>query len=212
MNFIDPFDIEFILNPVCPLHLTWMEILILVFLFQMHFECAEAIFRSRLGKFYSNSNKIHFTSLVQKSAMSDNRKHSPDGQCRVPCQLEPYWIPFAKVLELSEIPISLPFLIRSKSGDMINVGKCAGHCNSSFKSLYPNHSVRSKVSPKLPYCDIKEIQTHCVPIEFEDIETEIIGDEEIVQGPKIKNLVIRNCACTEVQTCDWKHTMPLSKW
>ena len=51
------------------------------------------------------------------------------------------------------------------------------------------------------YGDIKDIQTHCVPIDFEDIETEIIGDEEIVQGPKIKNLVIRKCACTEVQTC-----------
>ena len=178
-----------------------MEILIFVFLFQVRFDCVDAIFRSRLGKFSPN-NKMHFTSLVQKSAMTDNRMLSQDAQCGVPCQLEPYWIPFAKVFELSETPISLPFLIRSKSGDMINVGKCAGHCKSFFKPLYPKHSVRPNVSLKLPYCDIKDIQTHCVPIEFEDIETEIIGDEEIVQGPTIKNLVIRKCACTEVQTCD----------
>ena len=177
-----------------------MEILIFVFLFQMRFECAEAIFRSRLGKFSPNNNKMHFTSLIQKRSISDNRKLSPDAQCRVPCQLEPYWIPFAKVLELSEIPISLPFLIRSKSGNMINIGKCAGHCNSSFKPPY-QHSVRPNISLKLPYGNIKDIQTHCVPIKFEDIETETIGDEEIVQGPKIKNLVIRKCACTEVQTC-----------
>ena len=96
-----------------------MEILIFVFLFQVRFECVDAIFRSRLGKFSPNNNKMHFTSLVQKSAMTDNRMLSPDAQCGVPCQLETYWISFAKVLELSEIPISLPFLIRSKSGDMI---------------------------------------------------------------------------------------------
>ena len=178
-----------------------MKILVFIFISQMCFQYAEAIFRSRLGKFSPNNNKIQFPSMVQKSATSHNRKLSSDAQCRVPCQLEPYWIPFAKVLELSEIPIFLPSLIRSKSGDMINVGKCAGHCNASFKPLY-QHSVRPNISLKLPHGNIKGIQTHCVPIEFEDIETEIIGDEEIVQGPKIKNLVIRKCACTEVQTCD----------
>ena len=97
--------------------------------------------------------------------------------------------------------LSYMILIR-RDPNMINVGKCAGHCNSFFKPLYPKHSVRPNVSLKLPYCDIKDIQTHCVPIEFEDIETEIIGDEEIIQGPTIKNLVIRKCACTELHICD----------
>ena len=90
---------------------------------------------------------MHFKSLIQKK--SDNRRLDPVGQCKVPCQLEPFWIPFAKVLELSDIPRSMHFLIRSKFGDMIDVGKCAGHCNSSFKPLYEN-LVRPKISLRLP--------------------------------------------------------------
>ena len=116
-----------------------MKILILIsYLIQMRFQFAEAIFRSRINKFSSSNNKMHFKSLIQKNSKSDNRRLDPFGQCKVPCQLEPFWIPFAKVLELSDIPRSMHFLIRSKFGDMIDVGKCAGNCNSSFKSLYEN--------------------------------------------------------------------------
>ena len=102
----------------------------------MRFQSAEAIFRSRIGKFSSPNNKMEFKSVIQKNSKSDNRRLDPVGQCRVPCQLEPYCIPFAKVLELSDIPIFMPYLIRSKSGDMIDVGKCAGNCNSSIQPVY----------------------------------------------------------------------------
>ena len=46
------------------------------------------------------------------------------------------------------------------------------------------------------------MQTVCVPIEYDDIETEIIGDENMTKGPTIENLVIRSCACTEIETRD----------
>ena len=101
----------------------------------MRFQSAEAIFRSRIGKFSSPNNKMEFKSVIQKNSKSDNRRLDPVDKCRVPCQLEPYCIPFAKVLELSDIPISMPYLIRSKSGDMIDVGKCAGKCNSSIQPV-----------------------------------------------------------------------------
>ena len=166
----------------------------------MRFQFAEAIFRSRINKFSFPNNEMHFKSLIQKNSMSDNRRLDPVGQCKVPCQLEPFWIPFARVLELSDIPRSMHFLIRSKSGDMIDVGKCAGNCNPFFKPLYEN-LVRPQISLRLPLCDIKDMQTVCVPIEYDDIETEIIGDENMTNGPTIKNLVIRSCACTEVETC-----------
>ena len=167
----------------------------------MRLQFAEAIFRSRINKFSSPNNKMHFKSFIQKSSKSNNRRLDLGGQCKVPCQLEPFWVPFAKVLELSDIPRSMHFLIRSKFGDMIDVGKCAGNCNSSFKPLYEN-SVRSKISQWLPQQNIKDMQTICVPIEYDDIETEIIDDEDMAKGPTIKNLVIRSCACTEVETCD----------
>ena len=145
-------SIHLILNSlverVYSLHFTEMKILILIsYLIQMRFHFAEAIFRSRINKFSFPNNKMHFKSLIQKK--SDNRRLDPVGQCKVPCQLEPFWIPFAKVLELSDIPRSMHFLIRSKFGDMIDVGKCAGHCNSSFKPLYEN-LVRPKISLRLP--------------------------------------------------------------
>ena len=47
------------------------------------------------------------------------------------------------------------------------------------------------------------MQTICVPIGFEDIKTEIIDGDKILNGPTIKNLIIRNCACAEVQSCEW---------
>ena len=135
-------SIQLILNSlverVYSLYFTEMKILILIsYLIQMRFQFAEAIFRSLIKP------------LIQKNSMTDNRRLDPVGQCKVPCQLEPFWIPFAKVLELSDIPRSMHFLIRSKFGDMIDVGKCAGNCNSSFKSLYEN-LVRPKISLRLP--------------------------------------------------------------
>ena len=135
-------SIQLILNSlverVYSLYFTEMKILILIsYLIQMRFQFAEAIFRSLIKP------------LIQKNSMTDNRRLDPVGQCKVPCQLEPFWIPFAKVLELSDIPRSMHFLIRSKFGDMIDVGKCAGNCNSSFKSLYEN-LVRPKITLRLP--------------------------------------------------------------
>ena len=41
----------------------------------------------------------------------------------------------------------------------------------------------------------------CAPIGFDDIETEIFDGKNASKGPTIKNLVIRSCACTEVQFC-----------
>ena len=84
---------------------------------------------------------------------------------------------------------------------MINVGKCAGYCHSSIKPLYRN-PVRSFVSQNPPLYYIKDIQTICAPIEFEDIETEIIGNKDVAKGPTIEDFVIRSCACTEVEICE----------
>ena len=48
----------------------------------------------------------------------------------------------------------------------------------------------------------KNMHNRCAPIEFEDIKTVFANDNKIVDGPTIENLVIRSCACTEIQSCD----------
>ena len=112
-----------------------MKIFYLMFAIQMHFLCVEAYFRSRLSKFSSSNEKHLTTRTMQKHTNQNSRWIKQSSKCMQPCQLEPYWVSFEKVLKMSGIPFSLHSVIRSKS-DMINVGKCVGHCNASIISLY----------------------------------------------------------------------------
>ena len=167
------------------------------------FQNVEASFRSRFSRLSNN----HELPAV-------NKETSSAPKCSLPCQLESFWISFDKVLEMSEIPSFLHPFLRSKSGDMIDVGKCYGSCNYSYKQLYPNLvsvSIRSTwwsafrhpiLYGPLKTLNFKNMQTRCVPIGFEDIKTEIIDGDKILNGPTIENLVIRNCACAEVQSCE----------
>lgn len=139
-------------------------------------------FRSRLNEF---SRKHELATDINQFDSINRIQRSFRSKCNAPCQLEPYWISFDKVLELSEIPIFLHSFLRSKSEDMIDVGLCSGHCNSSIKRLYSDLNM----------------QTKCVPIEFGEIETEIVDGDRIHNGPTIKNLVIRKCVCTEIHFC-----------
>ena len=105
-----------------------MMIFLVFSMVQMQFfQNVEASFRSRLTRFSNN----HELAAVHKEASSAPK-------CSVPCQLESFWISFDKVLEMAEIPSFLHPFLRSKSGDMIDIGKCYGSCNSSYKHLYPN--------------------------------------------------------------------------
>ena len=49
---------------------------------------------------------------------------------------------------------------------------------------------------------VQDIETQCVPIEFEDLKTEILIDGKYENGPIVKNLIVKNCACSEIQICD----------
>ena len=120
-----------------------MRILCLIFcVIQIHFECVGASFRSRLSKHRSQKN-IFTTPAMHTKSNQSKQWIQKDPKCMQPCQLEPYWVSFDKVLELSDIPMLMHSVIRSKTdvGHMINVGKCAGNCNASIIPLY-QHSVR----------------------------------------------------------------------
>ena len=106
-----------------------------MFAIQMHFLCAEAYFRSRLSKFSSSNEKHLNTRTMHKHTIQNSRWIKQSPKCMQPCQLEPHWVSFEKVLMMTGIPFSLHSVIRSKS-DMINVGKCVGHCNASIIPLY----------------------------------------------------------------------------
>ena len=105
-------------------------------------EIVDANFQSRI----SGSSRNHELESGIKQEYSINRiRTSFRSKCDSPCQLESFWIPFEKVLELSKIPIFMHSFLKSKSGGLINVGKCSGHCSSSVKRLYPD-LVRQKMA------------------------------------------------------------------
>ena len=79
--------------------------------------------------------------ILLRTAKAKFRSRAIDQKCKVPCQLEPYWITFDRVLEMSELPPFLHSFIRPKSDKLIDVGKCIGHCSASHTPLY-HHTVR----------------------------------------------------------------------
>ena len=111
---------------------------------------SEAIFRSRLNKFTAKTyqddklslnmaHKGHSTTHMGHSIRGGHGKRNPiGGKCQMPCQRESFWIPFAAVMELGNIPNILRDTIRSKAGNMIDIGKCIGFCRPSQFSLYQN--------------------------------------------------------------------------
>ena len=135
-------------NLVYWLHFNEMQILVVFYLTQMRFQNAEAIFRSRLGKFSHGNKKLHFMSLKQKKSKSDKRRLNSVDECRVPSQLENYWIPFSKVLELSEFIFAFDqnWEIWLMLGSVLDI--------ASFLSNHYQDPVRSTISRKLPYFDI----------------------------------------------------------
>ena len=86
-----------------------------------------AFFGSRLTRSLNND----YVAAVPQKALN-----SPT--CHGPCQRESFWISFDKVLEISEIPVYFHSFLRSKSGEMIDIGKCYGYCHPSRKELYPD--------------------------------------------------------------------------
>ena len=48
---------------------------------------------------------------------------------------------------------------------------------------------------------IQNMETRCIPIEFTDLKTEITVAGEKITGPTIQNLIIKKCACSEIQAC-----------
>ena len=115
---------------------------------------SDAIFRSRLNKFtaktYQNDklslNMAHKTTHMGHSIRSTHGKRNHmTGKCQMPCQREPFWIPFTAVMELGNIPKMLRGTIRSKVGNMIDTGKCIGFCRPSQFSLYQNVPVSKHI-------------------------------------------------------------------
>jgi len=110
-------------------------------------ESSEALFRSRINKFSAKTyqddklslNMAHKTAHMGHSIRGTHGKRNQmGGKCQMPCQRESFWIPFAAVMELGNIPNMLRGTIRSKAGNMIDIGQCIGFCRPSQFSLYQN--------------------------------------------------------------------------
>ena len=110
-------------------------------------ESSGAIFRSRLNKFVEkryHNDKLSLN-VAQKTTHMDHSNagwsHERTGKCQMPCQRESFWIPFASVMELGNIPNVLRGTIRSNTGNMIDIGKCVGFCRQGQFPLYRREPV-----------------------------------------------------------------------
>ena len=130
-------------------HTKQMKVFILIFLALI--ESSVAIFRTRLKKFTAKTYQDDKLSLnmADKTAHiidhmghsirgTDEKRNQMGGKCQMPCQRESFWMPFAAVMELGNIPNMLQDTIRSKAGNMIDIGKCIGFCRPSQFKLYLN--------------------------------------------------------------------------
>ena len=115
----------------------WFQMRIVIYVFcgiQMQFQLAGAnFFRSRIDDLVKRgeltSEMKQETSIIHVDSLFKS-------ECNVPCQLQSFWISFDKILAMSEIPSFLHTFLKSKSGDMIDVGKCSGRCGSSIQQFY----------------------------------------------------------------------------
>ena len=117
-----------------------LSVLVLNCIHMQLMQNVEAKFRSRAID--RPQNHLSGTTPAKQTMMDILQiEHKQFSECGVPCQLEPYWITFDKVLEMSEFPAFLYSYLRPKSDGLIDVGKCIGHCSASHTPLY-HHNVR----------------------------------------------------------------------
>lgn len=118
-----------------------------------------------------------------------NSRSSPRSKCSQPCQRVPYKIKLDKALLLGGAsPEYLPFIKSDETdaNEEIDIGQCVGNCRPTIAGdLVASHS---KVA--------------CMPVEYSDIQTNIVTQNTIQQGPTIEGLAIVSCACSEVTTCE----------
>ena len=97
---------------------------------------------------------------------SHGKRNQMGGECQMPCQREPFWIPFAPVMELGNIPNILRDTIRSKARNMIDIGKCIWFCRPSQFSLSLNVPVSKPEFVKIREFTLVFIFMFCPPWKF----------------------------------------------
>ena len=96
--------------------------------------CAGAHFGSYASKFkgliyprISESDGYHTTNN-RFNALETTANNG--GKCGMPCQRKPHWMSLKSVMERAHIPTDLAKMLKTKQGNMIDVGRCAGFCKA----------------------------------------------------------------------------------
>ena len=126
---------------------------------------------------------------------SFNYRHLND-KCNQPCQRQPYFVTFDSIMEYAHIQKLVGRSIRPKGGKhMVDIGICSGFCKKIQTFLYAEIPVSPKISRML------QKFLGCIPISFESLNTDILINGKYEPGPKLENLVIKDCACSTIEDC-----------
>ena len=194
--------------------------------------CAQAHFGSYASKFkglmYPRVSEPDGYNTLSNRFNPLELKATQGGKCGMPCQRKSHWISLKSVLERAHIPIDLAKMLKTKQGNMVDVGRCSGFCKAPVFPFIRGFTVSYLWSGPCPfdyrtgprasmtigtlYINYKpwlfykvyifqNMQTTCIPIKFDTLKTDIVINGKRENGPEIKNLIIKTCACTEIQIC-----------
>ena len=137
-----------------------------------------------------------------------NIQHLND-KCNQPCQRKPYFVAFDSIMLNGHIQTLVGRSIRPKDGKyMIDIGICSGFCKKFQTALYSEIPVSSTIYQssddrhyRIDPISNQNLETTCIPISFESLDTDILINGKYEPGPRLENLVIKDCACSTIENC-----------
>ena len=107
--------------------------------------CAQAHFGSYASKFkglmYPRISESDGYNTLSNSFNPLEIKPANGGKCGMPCQRKSNWISLKSVLERAHIPTDLATMLKTKQGNVIDVGRCSGFCKAPVFPLIRGSTV-----------------------------------------------------------------------
>ena len=172
---------------------------------------SHGFFRTRLTRQLNKLNDKQHDNINNRrlnSMQSLNIQHLND-KCNQPCQRKPYFVAFDSIMLNGHIQTLVGRSIRPKDGEyMVDIGICSGFCKKFQTALYSEIPVSSTIYQssddrhyRIDPISNQNLETRCIPISFESLDTDILINGKYEPGPRLENLVIKDCACSTIENC-----------
>ena len=162
-------------------------------------------FRTRLSKQPNILNEHGNISNKRLQSMKSLNYQHLNNKCNRPCQRQPYFVAFDSIMEYAHIHKLVGRSIRPRDGQyMVDIGICSGFCKKFQTFIYtdiPVSPTNFRSHYRIKLVSIQNLETRCIPISFESLNTDIQINGKNEPGPKLENLVIKDCACSTIENC-----------